>query len=595
MIAPGNIPRVFYNSSQYINRQNNPDNYPNNYYPKQGSVYQYPYNASYFPQNNSPQPYNKKPSLINNGKFYSPSKLNTDAAYFVWKNPNSNSDTSSLLTILHLNDNHRKVDGLTRFKTAFDQITNKLQGSGVDLLKVHSGDYNAANDFEKLKLQVLLLNNLGINYAAIGNHELDVGPKKLTEALNDSQFISLAANLKLDPNCELNKLINSGKIVNSSIFESNGNRYGLIGISPPDISQRCDPSVELKGVEVLNEQDTINNVQQEVNKLKSQGINKILLVSHVGKALDKKIAESTEGIDIILGGHSHDLLKPLAPSESLTYSISKEPVLILQDGRDAKNLGVTDLAFDSHGIVQSAVARQEKVDNFPVNASCNSLEDKVLGKSPTIGYISDNYTSNDVKKIENPIANFIADAVKIRTGAEIALVQSFSIRDDIKKGQITERMVDELLPFIDTVYTMKITGQDILDALTNGSQSYARKDKRPGILQVSGLKYTITNNGEVSNVMIKNKDESYTPLEPKKEYTIATDTYLIRGLEGFKSLAKPYCTIKGNYETYGDILKHYIRSFNNEPIKMQNEGRITVLAQKSTSDNKNVAKINLIA
>ena len=75
-----------------------------------------------------------------------------------------------------------------------------------------------------------------------------------------------------------------------------------------------------KDITVDNVKETIEDIQTEANILQSQGINKIILLSHLGYTLDKIIANQTQGIDVILGGHSHDLLFDVKEGENLFYS-----------------------------------------------------------------------------------------------------------------------------------------------------------------------------------------------------------------------------------------------------------------------------------
>ena len=519
-------------------------------------------------------------SINQHQQLVSKTKLNTNAVYTTWQNPTTTpvNVNDKALTIIHLNDNHRKVKGIAKFKTAIQEIIQKAQMAGHNTLNVHSGDYNVGRDAKKLKLQVEMLNELGVQYAAIGNHEFDIGSQAMANELASARFISLAANINYPEGSGLDMLAKNGKLTQSTIYEANGQKYGLIGLSPVDLVERQDPNVKLAGVKVLPEDQTIKAAQAEVDKLRAQGINKIILVSHVGLELDKKIARQTDGIDIILGGHSHDLLKPLEPGVSMFNSKSNEPVLVFQNGKNAEHMGVTDTYFDDRGIVKAAIARQEKAGDFQKDQKVAALEDQILGISPVIGVSADTYTADGVKMKENALANYIADAVKAKTGADFALFQSFALRDTIEKGNITERNIDELLPFIDAVHVSAISGQDVIDALTNGAMSYARPNKRPGILQVSGIQYTISPEGKAVNVMVKNKAGQYEPINPAKEYMVAYDQYLIKGCEGFKTLAQPQSVVKATMDSNADILKEAIKQTNFQPIVMKTDGRVSVNA-----------------
>ncbi|MEW5821554.1 MAG: 5'-nucleotidase C-terminal domain-containing protein [Cyanobacteriota bacterium] len=537
----------------------------------------------------------------------SPSRLNTDAVYTTWQNPNSGpvNQNDAGLTLVHLNDNHRKVKGLAKFKTAINEIAKKVANSANAFLPVHSGDYNVGMDTKKLKLQIELLNDLGVKFAAIGNHEIDINPINLANELVNAKYVSLSSNLVMPEGCGLDKLVQSGKIAKSTVYQEKGHKYGLIGLSPPDLLKRLDPNSKMYGLNVLPREECVRVVQEEINKLKAQGINKIILVSHVGLDLDKEIAQNVDGLDIILGGHSHDLLNPLEPGVSLVNSKSNEPVLIFQNGKDAKYMGVTDAYFDDKGIVKAAIARQEKASTFDVDLKSKTLEDNILGKSPVIGTSAATYSASNVKMQENAIANFIADSVRTKMGADIGLFQSFAVRDSIEKGDITERSIDEVLPFIDAVHLVAVTGQDVLDALTVGTQTYVRQDRRPGILQVSGLTYTISPDGKPVNVMVKQNNGQYIPIDPNKEYKVAYDQYLIKGSEGFKSLARPMNVLNASYDCNADILKEAIKKLNFQPLQLKTENRIQILAkdpmasgdtpkalQKASSQNVAVAPVS---
>lgn len=520
----------------------------------------------------------------------SPSRLQTDALYTTWNNPNSTpvGQNEKPLTLLHLNDNHRKVNGLAKFKTAIDEITQKVTNAGGGLISAHSGDYNAGTNFQKLLLQIQTMNELGINFSTIGNHELDVPPEVLAKALQEAKFHTVTANLTIPAGNSLDELKKSGKLTSSSIYETGGNKYGLIGLSPIDLNQRIDPSTraQLKGVDVLSKEETFKAVQQEVDKLRAQGINRIVLISHIGLEIDREIAAATDGIDIILGGHSHDLLDPLEQGVSLFNSKSNEPVLIFQEGKDATFLGVTDAYFDNNGIVKAAIARQENADKFDKNKTIEALQDSILGESPVIGVSAGTYTASGVKMKENAIANFVCDALRARSGADIALIRGSEVRDTIAKGNITERTIEDTLPFVDYLYLVKITGQDVIDALDNSCKTYLNKDRRPGIVHVSGAKYTISEQGKAVNVQVLNKNGQYEPIDPNKEYTTIYNGWSMKGAEGFTSLAQPTSCIKAYNEIYSDVTKEAIKKFNLQPIEMKTEGRVTVLAKDPMEDGK---------
>ena len=92
--------------------------------------------------------------------------------------------------------------------------------------------------------------------------------------------------------------------------------------------------------------------------------------------LDKKLAQSLDGVDIIVGGHSHDKIKGAKEGENLVRSKSGEPVIILQTGENAENYGILDVEFDTNGILKSvsnSVIETNKKKSSIINDNYNSV------------------------------------------------------------------------------------------------------------------------------------------------------------------------------------------------------------------------------
>lgn len=155
---------------------------------------------------------------------------------------------------------------------------------------------------------------VGVKNNGLGNHELDATPAALAESLKDAKYNLLAANVTVDPNSPM-----AGKIKKSVIEENNGVKFGVIGTAPSDALERVGTRESLEDIKIDNVDTTIKKIQEEIDKLKAQNIDKIILLSHSGKDVDKRIVQETSGIDIVLGGHTHDLYKGVKEGE--TYCI----------------------------------------------------------------------------------------------------------------------------------------------------------------------------------------------------------------------------------------------------------------------------------
>lgn len=470
-------------------------------------------------------------------KPFSPSTLSTDAVYTTWKNENISPTTKDAvtLTVCHLNDSHRSVQHLSKAKSAIDTITQKVKSYGTDLLNAHSGDYNIGREEKQLSLVLKTLDLIGINYSALGNHEFDIGTPTVSKWLNQVNFKTVASNLNVPERSSFASLFKSGKMVTSDVFTQHGHQYGIIGITPPDLANRRFEEDEIEGITVKNLNETLKSLKQEVSTFTQKGINKIILISHGGIDVDKQVAEEVPGIDVILGGHSHTLLDPLEPGKSIFYAKgSKEPTLIFQNGKQADYFGVDDITFNPEGVIQTAVARQEKSADFPLSPEVTRLQEAILGKNKVLGESVTSYDAENIKYQEKTLGNYIADNLCKQTGADLALVPGFSIRNSLPKGSVTTRDVEEIIPYTYGFYTVPLTGKEIKQALNRSAETFVSEAKRPGILYGGDrLKYTLTFFGEAVDIQIKSKSGQFEPLKEDKSYTVAIDTFIAKGGESY--------------------------------------------------------------
>lgn len=233
-------------------------------------------------------------------------------------------------------------------------------------------------------------------------------PKSVHKIIPDMKYNLLACNIDIRPEYPLSK-----KVEKSYIQEINGHKYGVIGTSPTDLISRLKYSRLFEKHEIHNIDKTINDIQQEVDKLKSQGINKIILLSHLGYGYDRKVAQKTDGIDVILGGHSHNLVLDVKEGENLLYDKSGNPVVITQAGRDGKYFGILNLEFDQNGVIKKVQNNVTPTRGFKRNAPLRYVFEKILGKPEIVGVVK--YAPppiiNDLTD-PNPHAQFIVDCRK---------------------------------------------------------------------------------------------------------------------------------------------------------------------------------------
>ena len=288
-------------------------------------------------------------------------------------------------SIFYINDYHGKSINMERTVTAsraYDSFVKQHKDNGnIDVLKLSSGDI-MLGEVEKVNDVAMEFQNIiGITASAMGNHEYDM-PDKIGYLIPKMKYKLLAANVKIKPDNPFSK-----KVEKSYIEEHNGHKYGIIATTPTDLFSRLKYGHIFTELDVDNIDDTIKDVQAEADKLKKQGVDKIILLSHSGYGYDKKIAQNTDGIDIILGGHSHNLVQDVKSGENLLSSKSGEPVVITQAGRDGKHFGVLNVEFDENGRIVKAQNNITPTRGFKRNAPVRYVFDKLFGKPQVIGYV----------------------------------------------------------------------------------------------------------------------------------------------------------------------------------------------------------------
>lgn len=489
-----------------------------------------------------------------------------------------NTPKTSKASIFYINDIHGQISNMERLKSASDSFDKSTADDKTTKLKFSSGDILLGESIQLNKLAVQFQNAIGINASAIGNHECDVTSKDFVDLTKDAKYKMLGLNIKMAPESPLNSVISK-----SYIEEKDGEKYGVIGLMPYDLFNRIKHKSKEKEFQINDISTTTKELQQEIDKFKAQGINKIIVLSHTGYKNDIQIAKETSGIDIILGGHSHDLINGIEKDKNLITSKSGEPVIITQGGRDGNYFGILNVEFNQDGVITKAQNNTTPSMNFRKNLPMKILTDLFLGKSPTVGTIAkEHQVSQKVLTEENPNANFIADAIKSELGTDIVIVNSANLRGNFEKGPITERDIKNILPFKNKVTIIKINEKELVDSIAQSAISLTKSDNKPGIFQVSGLKYTLNKRGELLNLKFIDKSGTENTIDTKnpnsfKTYSIAVDDFIAKGGDGFDMLNKYNQPDTIKYEFDKDkLVAEYIQK-QTTPIEIKPDGRIQII------------------
>ena len=489
------------------------------------------------------------------------------------------------ISIGYVNDAHGQTNNMMR-------ILSGLEG---DLI-LSAGDNDIGDEKNKSvhKATFKFLNIGKVAATALGNHEMDTTQADLIDSLKDYNGDILTINMKKDSvkNQDAKEVEELGRadlldsLKASKIVDVKGEKIGLLGTAPIDLLDRLTHPSYHTDCHVDKLDESIADIQKEVDNLKKQGINKIVLLSHLGLKKDKQVAEKTNGIDVIISGHSHELVEGIKEGENLLYSASGEPVILTEAGRDGNYFGKLNLTFDKDGIITKAQNNLGETGLFRRNIVNKYIFNEVLGKPEKIGYIKSAPPPPKSLTEENPHANFVCDVMKAETDSDIAIWHNCGVRNFFHEGEIDSRDIKDISPFLDFVAVAEVPENVIVDLFKKAiKDTYSSSSRKPGLFAVAGLNYTVNpKNGTLEELnFIDKKGKTHkidinNPSETKK-YKVVTDEFLMSAGADFNILAKEEDYLK-KYNYDKDVMVcDYIKR-KNEPIVINQLGRIKFTDKK---------------
>jgi len=485
------------------------------------------------------------------------------------------------ITILHTNDFHARFRPISKYDnncSAKNNAKGKCFGGTARLITAiedarsrHSntilldgGDQFQGTLFYNLykgKVAAEMMNKLGYDGMAVGNHEFDDGPETLRAFMDSVNFPVLMANANVHMEPEL-----KGKLQKSTTLYRNNQKIGLIGINTEKTAELSSP-----GDNVIFT-DAVAAVQAEVDFLTEAGVNKIILMSHSSYAIDKMIAANTTGVDVIVGGHDNTYLSNVSDRAKGPYPTVVNGTQIVQAYAYGKFLGELSVLFDEAGNVIYATGEPITIDgsvneNSQIVARLDELEEPINALKETIvGTVSSPLTGDRaVCRIQEcDMGNMIADAMRgavIDKGYTIALQNSGGIRASLDAGEVTLGEIMTILPFQNTLSTFKVTGQQLLTAIENGVSEV--EDNAGRFPQVSGMRYTFdlakpANEGRVTSIEI-DEDGSWKPLDLNKIYGMVSNNFIRGGGDGYK-VFRSASEIYDFGPDLADVVANYIKA-----------------------------------
>ncbi|WP_419905512.1 bifunctional metallophosphatase/5'-nucleotidase [Kiloniella sp.] len=509
------------------------------------------------------------------------------------------------LTVLHINDLHSRIlpinkynntcneedlllkkcfGGYARLAKEINARREALLSQGNESIFLHGGDdFEGSIFYARFQglASVELLNQMNLDAMALGNHEFDGGPGVLRRFLSKANFPVISANTIFDDSSVL-----KGQIKTHVILDRGGEEIAVIGAITEDTAELSNAGNK------IHFGDATEALRDLVTKLESEGINKIILLSHLGFKTDKVIATKISGIDLIVGAHSKTLLsnnvnKADGPYPVLISSPNKQPTPIVQAYGYGKYYGEITLTFDDNGNVTSSsgdtVLLDQGFDEDPdiknqVDALNRQLDDirktKIGVTTATL-----NGLRSECRVRECTMGNMVADAMLWRfkkRGVEIVIQNGGGLRASISSGSISWGQILTVLPFRNRITLLKVSGTDIITALENGfSQTEDIAGRFP---QVAGMRVQwdpeASPGHRVLSVEIGNKETGFSPLEFNRMYLLATNDYLAKGGDGYDIFATDAITSRHLGPRLEDAVAEYLAKFS--PITVRLEDRIQI-------------------
>ncbi|HEY6661086.1 MAG TPA: 5'-nucleotidase C-terminal domain-containing protein [Pyrinomonadaceae bacterium] len=363
-------------------------------------------------------------------------------------------------------------------------------------------------------------NAAGLDYSTFGNHEFDFGPDVLKQRIKESKFGWVAANV-IDTTT--NKPF--GDVPPFVVREFGGAKIGIFGLVLPEtkVTSRPGDNVEFHS--------PCETAKEMVSQLHAQGVKVIVALTHLSMREDKEVARCAD-VDLIIGGHEHTLLESHAGAAPIFKMTS-----------DARELGRIDLNISpTTGELESIDWKVIPVDSTTKEATefaavYRKYAALLAELAKPIGRTS---VALDARSAENRnretnVGNFITDAFRKATAADVGFMNGGSVRADgiIGPGRLTERDLLSMLPFKNKLIKIEVSGATLRAALEHGVARSA-EDSEPGRFpQVSGIQFSFDATRKPGARIVDVKVNGL-PLNDAKKYTLTTTTFIaLDGGDGY--------------------------------------------------------------
>lgn len=486
------------------------------------------------------------------------------------------------LTILHTNDHHGRFwpngdgeYGMAARKTLIDRQRAEIKAAGGEVLLLDGGDVNTGvpeSDLQDAEPDFQGMNRLGYDAMAVGNHEFDKSPAVLTKQRSWARFPLLSANIYKDGQ----RLFEPYRI-----FERGGYKIAVMGLTTDDTQKMVLPD-NIRGISFTK---PVDEAAKLVPELRSKA-DMVIAATHMGHYTDGKagvnapgdveMARAVKGLDLIVGGHSQNPVCMLGENRRNDAYVPGQPCApdhqngawIVQAHEWGKYVGRADF------VIEGGTVTLLRYQLLPVNMKRMVDGKKVLAseaipEDPAMRDFLKPFRDNGQARLAIPVGSadgvldgdrarvraqpttlgvLIARSMMDRTGADLALMNSGGVRDSLPAGQISYRDVLKVQPFGNTVATVTLRGDELVQYL----QAAAKMTPGSGAFpQTAGVRMII-DGGVLKEVRIGGR-----PIDPQRSYRLAVTNFTATGGDGYPKLNTHPGYVDSGL-TDADVLRTYI-------------------------------------
>ncbi len=453
-------------------------------------------------------------------------------------------DLTGHIVILHTNDVHGGIAGYAKLAAVKESYT----ASGAYTLLVDAGDYIQGDptvSASQGKTAIELMNSTGYDAATVGNHEFDYGYANLKTISAQANFPILAANVQYN---------GATAFDSHTIFTAaNGKKIGVFGLETPETATKAHPA-KIQGVTFVGGQDMMKLAQTEVDTLKAAGCDYVICLGHLGidaestgnRSID--VLNAVTGIDVFIDGHSHSTLDQIKAATNGTGQVGN--AYLTSTGTKLANVGVVDIAPDGTITTSNVPLDTLTAENADTAAVIQRIQQQIDADYGAVFAQSEvqlNGEKAQVRTGETNLGDLITDAMLWQAGTlgekvDAAVNNGGGIRASLSVGGLTKKDINTVLPFGNTLYLVKLTGAQLLEALEASTCSLP--ESIGAFPQVSGIEYTVNTGAKFSSTenypgstygkpnavnRVTIQRVGGAAFDPAETYTIVTNDFLGAG------------------------------------------------------------------